>query len=243
MGGRALAGPLWRMKVVLGLVLALIVSLVVFRWDTATYLDPERIRSLLADAGRLAPLVYMGAMALAVVLSPIPSLPLNIAAGAFFGPFWGTVYSVSGALVGAVAAFAIARVLGRELIAPLLGGHINFCTECSNRLLTKIVFVSRLLPMVSFDVISYGAGLTKMSPGHFAGATFLGMIPLTAAYNAFGSVLNVGRGLALTGGAVFVLIFFLMPRWIERHNLFSLRRLFQHGPESETGDAGKGQRM
>jgi uncharacterized membrane protein YdjX (TVP38/TMEM64 family) len=232
-----------RVKVFLVLCLALVVGLLMIRWDVAAYFHPDRIRSLLAGAGRLAPLAYMGAMALAVVLSPIPSLPLNIAAGAFFGPFWGTVYSVSGALVGAVAAFSIARALGRDLIAPLLGGHINFCTDCSNRLLTKIVLLSRLLPMVSFDVISYGAGLTKMSLGHFALATSVGTIPLTAAYNSFGSILNVGRGVALIGGAVFVLLFFLIPRWIERYNLFSLRRLFHHGPGSEAGDAGKGQTM
>jgi uncharacterized membrane protein YdjX (TVP38/TMEM64 family) len=51
------------------------------------------------------------------------------------------------------------------------------------------VFFSRLFPVVSFDIISYGAGLTKMSLGNFSVATFLGMLPLTFIYNTFGSVL------------------------------------------------------
>jgi uncharacterized membrane protein YdjX (TVP38/TMEM64 family) len=66
-------------------------------------------------------------------------------------------------LGGAVAAFLIARYYGREFMARFLSGHINFCTQCSDLLLTKIIFASRLLPIVSFSIVSYGAGLTKMS--------------------------------------------------------------------------------
>ncbi len=55
----------------------------------------------------------MGVMATAVVVSPIPSLPLDIAAGSFFGPLLGTLYAATGALAGAVLSFLIARLLGR----------------------------------------------------------------------------------------------------------------------------------
>lgn len=131
-------------------------------------------------------------MALAVIISPIPSLPLDVAAGAFFGPLLGTVYSLVGALGGAVVSFLIARFLGRNIIERFLRGHINFCTKCSDRLLTKVIFLSRLLPIVSFDIVSYGTGLSKMSLRAFSVATFVGMIPLTFVYDYFGSVLVVG---------------------------------------------------
>jgi uncharacterized membrane protein YdjX (TVP38/TMEM64 family) len=158
-------------------------------------------------------------MAVAVVVSPIPSLPLDIAAGAFFGPLLGTVYSVIGALGGAVASFLLARYLGRQAIERYLKGHINFCNDCSDRLLTKIVFLSRLLPFVSFDVVSYGAGLTKMSLRNFAIATCLGMIPLTFIYNYFGSVLVFENRVTLILGFLLVILFFLMPKWIEKKKL------------------------
>lgn len=183
--------------------------------DIASTFEPRRIQTWLEAAGALAPLVYMGAMAAAVVISPVPSLPLDIAAGAFFGPLAGTAYSVAGALAGAVISFMIARSLGRELIEQFLGGHVNFCMECSDRLLTKIVFLSRLVPLLSFDVISYGAGLTKMSLKNFALATLLGMIPLTFLYNYSGSVLVFGRGLTFALGIVMVVLFFVVPRWLE----------------------------
>ncbi len=161
------------------------------------------------------------AMSAAVVVSPLPSLPLNIAAGAFFGPFAGTVYSIFGALGGAAASFMIARRLGREFMERFLGGHVNFCSRCSDRVLTRIIFVSRLIPVVSFDLVSYGAGLTAMSFWKFCLATFLGMIPLTALYNYTGAVLTFDRGLVLAAGLVMVVLFFALPRWLEKKNLLS----------------------
>lgn len=215
-------------KIFLFIILAFILFLFQFFWDVASYFSPDQIQKWLSNAGSLAPFIFIATMVLAVVISPIPSLPLDIAAGAFFGSFLGTLYSVAGALGGAVVSFMISRYIGREFIERFLGGHINFCTECSDELLTKIVFFSRLLPIVSFDVISYGAGLTKMSLKKFSLATALGMIPLTFVYNYFGSVLVIGKGLTIILGLVMVILFFLIPRWIERNNLFSLRQVFQH---------------
>lgn len=110
----------------------------------------------------------------------------------------------------------MARYLGREFIERFLSGHINFCTECSDRFLTKVVFLSRLLPVVSFDVVSYGAGFTKMSLKNFTGATLIGMIPLTFIYNYFGSVIVFSKRLTLIFGIVMVALFFLIPRWLEK---------------------------
>jgi uncharacterized membrane protein YdjX (TVP38/TMEM64 family) len=217
------------MKVVLFAALAAGLFLSQFFWDISEYFQPGRIRVLLEGAGLYAPMAYMFLMALAVVVSPIPSLPLDMAAGAFFGPILGTLYSVVGALAGAVVSFLLARFLGRELIERFLGGHINFCTRCSDRILTKIVFLSRLIPVVSFDVVSYGAGLTNMSLGRFALSTFLGMIPLTFLYNYSGSVLVFGKGLAVGLGMVMVGLLFLVPRWIEKRGL--MKGMLQHPDE------------
>lgn len=83
---------------------ALITLIVVLQLtlDVFSYFFPEKIQDWLEKAGFAAPLVHMLTMALAIVVTPIPSLPLDIAAGAFFGPFLGTLYSALGALVAAV---------------------------------------------------------------------------------------------------------------------------------------------
>ena len=201
------------------IVLLLVILISPFFWDIASYFNPEQIERWLVNAGGFAPFLYMVVMALAVIFSPIPSLPLDIAAGAFFGVFLGTVYSVTGAFIGANISFIIARLLGRQFIERFLGGHVNFCSVCSDKVLTKIVLFSRLLPVVSFDVISYGAGLTKMSLKKFSLATVIGMIPLTFIYNYFGSIFVFGKGLTVILGLLMVVLFFIIPRWLERKNI------------------------
>ena len=205
-------------SIIKGVMFVLIVLAIVcsqFLLDLPSYFSPANIEQWLNSAGMFAPLLYMAVMALAVVISPIPSLPLDIASGAFFGPFAGTLYSVFGALAGAVISFMIARFLGRGLIERFLGGHINFCTECSDKILTKAVFLSRLMPIISFDIISYGAGLTKMSLKKFILATFFGMIPLTFLYNYSGSVLVFGEEVTFVLGVLMVVFFLVMPKWLE----------------------------
>ncbi len=193
------------------------------------YLQPERLKTVLEKAGSGAPLACMIFMALAVMIPFIPSLSLDIAAGAYFGPILGTVYCAAGAMGGAVAAFLISRYYGREFVAKFLSGHINFCPQCSDRLLTKVIFTSRLLPIVSFRLVSYGAGLTKMSVRAYSLATLVGMLPMTFAYNYFGSaIMAASPGTVMVLGVLLVLSFFLLPILIERYDLFSLRKFFQH---------------
>ena len=62
----------------------------------------------------------------------------------------------------------------------------------------------------------------------FVTANVLGMLPLTYAYNHLGSAFTVGTGTSLALGAALVAAFFLLPRWIERRDPFSLRRHFDH---------------
>lgn len=198
------------------------------RFDIIAALSIERIELWLTDAGMAAPLLFMALMAAAVVFSPIPSVPLDVVAGSFFGPVLGTVYASVGALLGAQMAFLLARWLGRGLMERVLSGHINFCTACSDHLLMRLVLVSRLIPVISFDVVSYGAGLTKMSLWRFSIATYLGMLPLTVLYVSFGAIVLESQRYTWVLGLLFVALFFLLPRWIERNNLFALRRHFAH---------------
>lgn len=188
----------------------------------------DYIENWLSGFGYLAPLIYMAMMAMAIVIFPIPSVPLDIAAGMIFGPFLGTVYSVIGATIGALLSFLISRYLGRELVEKIFRSHIHLCPNCSDKLLFKVVIISRLIPVVSFDIISYGAGLTKMSLRSFAMATFFGMIPLTFIYTYYGSIIAIHQWLGIALGILLVVFFLILPTLIEEKNLFGLRRYFKH---------------
>lgn len=199
--------------------------------DFASLLDPERIIALLKAAGPLGPLALIGGMATAVVISPIPSLPLDLAAGAAYGPLLGTAYVVLGAEIGAVLSFLLARALGREVLHKLLKLDIRFCERCSDRHLVTVLVLARLLPIFSFDVISYGAGLTNMSLMTFALATLAGMIPPTLAFTYFGSSVRSAQWPLILASAIMVVLFLVAPNLVARYpNSWWARLFFAGGP-------------
>ena len=169
--------------------------------------QPAAIGNWLERAGPWAPLVYMGAMIVAIIASPIPSAPLDIAAGLTFGLFWGTIYTLIGAEIGAIAAFLIARRLGRPRLARRLSsatmGHID---DLSARVGVKAIIVMRLLPAFNFDWVSYAAGLTAISLPRFAIATLIGMTPPVIAITAVGSTYADSPVLSISILAVLVVL-------------------------------------
>jgi len=227
-------------KAALGLAFFSLLALAWHRWDLSAFFTPAHVEAVLESIGPLAPLIYMAVMAVTAVIIPIPGPPLFVIAGAIFGPVMGTVYAVTGSVAGALVAFLIARFLGRDFIESLVGRQVVICCECSEGLLTKIVFFSRLLPLVSFDVVSYGAGLTRMRLRNFALATLLGSIPMTFIYHSFGSVLKVSTMTGLILGLVIVAILFALPYLADRWDVKRFRpRLVARNGEDPCAPPGK----
>lgn len=175
-----MSGSLW-LRIGLAVLGVALVAGIATSIDPAQ-LTPDAITEFLESTGMWAPIVFVLVMATAVVVSPIPSLPLDIAAGAVFGWFAGGLLAVLGATLGAAISFSIARWLGRGFVERVVGGHVSFCADCSDMLLTGAVLGSRLVPVLSFDLVSYGAGLTAMSLPRFVIATAIGTAPLTFLY-------------------------------------------------------------
>jgi len=142
------------------------------------------------NAGIWGPIVYMLAMIIAIVVSPIPSSPLAIFAGTVFGLWWGMLWTMIGAISGAIIAFYIARIFGRPLVLKFVSKESLSQVESrfSEQHITWAIFLSRLLPLPFFDVISYAAGLTRVSIKNFFIATSFGLIPLVFMFSYFGNI-------------------------------------------------------
>jgi len=145
-------------------------------------LEPQSLRDWLNDRGPVAPILFIALMAAAIVISPIPSVPLDIAAGLAFGLLWGTVYVLIGAEIGALIAFLIARRVGRPGLERWASTRtIEAIDRLADRMGWRGVAVMRLIPLFHFDWVSYGAGLSRMPILSFATATLVGMlIPVVA---------------------------------------------------------------
>lgn len=164
----------------------------------AGMLSAEQLERLVARAGIWGPAAVIGLMTLAVVMSPIPSAPIALAAGAGYGHLWGTVYVLLGAELGALIAFGIGRALGREPLQRWFGDRLDSGLIGSQNALTATVFLSRLMPFVSFDLISYAAGLSCLRLWRFALATLAGIIPASFLLAHFGTTAAEGDMAAST---------------------------------------------
>jgi uncharacterized membrane protein YdjX (TVP38/TMEM64 family) len=141
--------------------------------------DVEALRAWIDRLGVLGPLAVVGLMAANIVASPLPGGPILIAAGAAYGPFWAALYGLIGIELGSLIAFLLARVLGADIVRRWLGDRATRRLAGSEGTLMAIVFVSRLIPIISFDVVSYGMGLTPLRLWRFALANLAGIIPMT----------------------------------------------------------------
>lgn len=111
---------------------------------------------------------------------PFPSEFVAIANGMVFGVIIGTAVTWTGAMLGAILAFALARRLGRPFVQTVLPArHAAAIDEWTNEQGVPLLLLSRFLPVVSFNLINYAAGLASVPWWTFLWTTGLGIAPLT----------------------------------------------------------------
>lgn len=176
-----------------------------------TILDRAALHDHITQLGAWGPLMVIGLMVLAIMVSPIPSAPIAMAAGAAYGHVWGTLYVLLGAEIGAFAAFGVARLLGRETLQRWFGDRLSVGLLGSQNTLMGIVLVSRLLPFISFDIVSYAAGLTALSFWRFAIATLVGIAPTSFLLAHFGGEMATGESGRIMGSVLALGAITLIP--------------------------------
>ncbi|MBQ8238822.1 MAG: TVP38/TMEM64 family protein [Oscillospiraceae bacterium] len=138
-------------------------------------------------------------MVFSSVLAPLPAFMITLSNAAIFGWWQGAILSWSSAMAGAALCFALARGLGRDVVEKFAGkGALAGVEGYFEKYGTKTILVCRLLPFVSFDAVSYFAGLTPLKFWPFFIATGVGQLPATIVYSYVGGM--------LTGGAKFLMI-------------------------------------
>ncbi len=184
----------WRVLVLLivltgGIVLAVYHKRV---WEylselTAAFQSIETARTYIASYGALAPVVSAILMVFQSVIAPLPAFLITFANGTLFGFWWGSLLSWSSSMVGAALCFYIARALGIQRITQLVSQPV---VDKTNDFFEKYgpyaILIARLMPFISFDVVSYFAGATRMRFLGFWIATGVGQMPATLVYSYLG---------------------------------------------------------
>ncbi|BEH12769.1 TVP38/TMEM64 family protein [Marinobacter shengliensis] len=192
-----------------------------------TNLSPDVLSAWLGSQGAIGPLLLIMLMIIAVVVGPIPTLPVSATSGLAFGVVWGTAIAATGALVGAMAAFWIARSLGRDAICKRFPDNPVLAPDGSQRFLTIAILLTRLIPVFSFALISYAAGVTAIKAWRFAIATLLGMLPMTVVFAGLGNTFRLNPILTVLAGAAILAAMVWLPWSISRRPGSRLARWLQ----------------
>jgi len=184
--------------------------------------DFTEVKQFISSYGVYAASISFALMVLQSIVAPLPAFVLTFANANLFGWWQGAILSGSSAMAGAAVCFYIARILGRDVAERLtsktgLKQIDNFFEKYGN----NTILICRLLPFVSFDYVSYAAGLTSMSFWDFFIATGIGQLPATIVYSYVGGFLTGGARLFMLGllimFAIVSLIFMFRTIYMNKH--------------------------
>jgi uncharacterized membrane protein YdjX (TVP38/TMEM64 family) len=216
-------------RLIIGILILSASAALYFLWKKHVFdhFTVSRIEAFLLQFGRFAPLVYIALLAISVVVSQIPNIPLAIAAGMLFGTFYGGLYSIIGGMLGSLACFTIARFLGVAFLKKIFGKIPMFTDQCKDTHLGLLIFLTRLIPFFSFDLISYCSGFTNIRTRTFLLATLLGMTPMTFLFAHLGGVIMVQSSATLILNGVMLAVFLLVPFLVYKYNIFNLNKYIE----------------
>ena len=169
-----LAGAAWLLAGELGLIIAGLSS-------------PQDLQEWIISTGLWAPLA---SIALMIVHSfvPFPAELLAIANGMVFGLAIGLFLTWFGAMCGAWLAFALARWAGDSWVKQLIGeARWRTMTDWINARGTGGLLAVRLIPVISFNLVNYAAGLAGVGWWKFTWTTAFGILPIATASVLVGS--------------------------------------------------------
>lgn len=179
------------------------------------------MRAFIAQYGHWAMLVSSLLMIFQSLAAPLPAFFITLTNANLFGWWQGCILSFVSSMLGAAMCFYIARILGRDVVEKICTkGALKQIEDFFAKYGKKCILVARLLPFISFDVVSYAAGLTAMDFWGFFIATGLGQMPACIVYSYVGGMLTGGAQLLFTGllclFALFILVAIIRSVWVSR---------------------------
>ena len=114
-------------------------------------IDPALIENAMRALGPWGPAAHVVLFALGTVLF-VPGILFALAGGMLFGPVWGTIFNLTGATLGATAAFLAARYLTGDWVRRKAGGRLDRLIAGVEAEGWRFVDFVRLVPLVPFNL-------------------------------------------------------------------------------------------
>lgn len=168
-----------------------------------------RLKFFILSFGFWAPLISIALMVAQSVVLFLPAFPIFVVNALAFGPLGGTLLSWSGAVLGSLTCFTIGKILGRPYVQRLVNrAHLEAADHALRRHEKYVILFFGFIPLISFDVISYAAGLTAISYAEFFLLVCVAQIPSALFYSLL--VSKIGQGTLNIYWAGAVILFLLL---------------------------------
>lgn len=163
-------------------------------------MDIDAVKDYIRSFGPMAAVISFLLMMFQSIAAPLPAFLITFANAAIFGWVLGAILSWCSSMAGAALCFGIARLYGRSVVTKFTGNKaLESVDQFFEKYGTKSIIIARLLPFMSFDIVSYAGGLTSMSFRSFFIATGIGQLPATLIYSYAGEMLGGGARTFVTG--------------------------------------------
>lgn len=145
------------------------------------------VEAWLAGMGPWAVLLALALMVIVAIL-PVPAEAPAMINGMLFGPMLGVGVTYVGAVAGAAISFELARRLGRPVATRFVSDQgIARVDGVMAKMGWGGLLIARLVPVVAFTALNWGAGLTNVPRKRFLWTTAVGIAPGAVLFVAFGS--------------------------------------------------------
>lgn len=135
--------------------------------------------------------LFIGIMAIQGLLVPIPSEVILIATGMIWGWLLGGFMGVIGSMAAALLCFYVSKRGGRPLVKKFVGDKaIDMADDLIHKYGIKAIIVSRVIPLISFDVISYASGLVDIELKKYTIGTLIGSVFRAFFFSIWGALLG-----------------------------------------------------
>jgi uncharacterized membrane protein YdjX (TVP38/TMEM64 family) len=135
--------------------------------------------------------LFIGIMAIQGLLVPIPSEVVLLSTGMIWGWLFGGIMGIIGSMAASLLCFYISRRGGRPLAKKFVGeSGLDMADKLIKKYGITAIIVSRFIPFISFDVISYASGLVDIDVKKYSIGTFIGSIFRAFFYSIWGALLG-----------------------------------------------------
>lgn len=177
--------------------------------------DRLTIESVLAGlqelrAQPLAPILFVAIYITATAFA-LPGSALTLAGGAVFGFWYAVLLNTIGANVGANLAYLLSRSLGREGVERIAGARLEGLNRATAQHGFFGLLLLRLVPLVPFNLLNFGSGLSGIRWREYTLATVIGIFPGTLVYTFFADAIIQGSTRAKVAATSMLIALSLIP--------------------------------